>query len=106
LYNHNYAGNTNRNDSGVVQKFRAYEYAIDAILDYLDLINRSSRYQDYVYSYRFNDSVYIKEIGKAGYYTANSDNVAKTADNLRWQLIKAIAADDDTVEWFKNQPTH
>ena len=106
LYNHNYAGNTNRNDSGVVQKFRAYEYAIDAILDYLDLINRSPRYQDYVYSYRFNDSVYIKEIGKAGYYTANSDNIAKTADNLRWQLIKAIAADDDTVEWFKNQPRH
>jgi hypothetical protein len=108
IYNHNYAGYTNRNDSGVIQKFRAYEYAIDAILDYLDLINRSPRYQDYVYSYRFNDSVFIKEIGKAGYYTANVENMARIAENLRPYLIKKIAADDagETIAWFERQPKH
>jgi len=52
-------------------------------MDYLDLVNRSKRYAGIPILYDKKDPVFIKELGRAGYYTADPEKLYQTAKKLK-----------------------
>ena len=87
--NHKYLGLHLRGDRGEKdgkQEFRCYDCFICSLFDYFDLVNRAKRYSGIAPLYDNKDPIFIKELGMAGYYSANPDNLYQTAKKLKESL--------------------
>jgi flagellum-specific peptidoglycan hydrolase FlgJ len=86
---HKYLGLHLRGDRGEKdgkQEFRCYDCFICSLFDYLDLINRAKRYAGIAPLYDNKDPIFIRELGLAGYYSANPETMYKTAKKLKESL--------------------
>jgi hypothetical protein len=85
-FGHEYLGTRIRADRGEKndqQEFRMYDCLACGIMDYLDLLNRSKRYAGIPILYDKKDPVFIRELGRAGYYTADPEKIYQTAKKLK-----------------------
>jgi hypothetical protein len=88
-FGHQYIGTRIRSDRGEKndqQEFRMYDCLACSIMDYLDLINRSKRYAGIPILYNQKDPIFIKELGRAGYFSADANKIYQTAKKLKESL--------------------
>jgi len=88
-FGHEYLGTRIRADRGEKndqQEFRMYDCLACGIMDYLDLVNRSKRYAGIPILYNQKDPVFIRELGRAGYFSADPDKIYQEAKKLKENL--------------------
>lgn len=112
IYGHDYVSSLKRPDNYYdengnkvyqTQTFRGYQYVIDSILDYLDLLNRAVRYRGTIEYYGKPSAEFIRKIGYAGYYQAKTEQMYEAVLKARDIIIDIVAIDDSSKLFLKGE---